>query len=159
MRNKESNLKKVRKRKFFNNLPISIPKLLRYFIKTNKNPEVIPPLKSIKEKSEVTFAFSDVEKANLLSSLENLINDCFAFISTLNEVDATLPTFSLKTQNSLNNIQIQESEIVDVIKNVKKIACGEDQIFHCTLKKIRSTVTIPPKMLFTRSLSECPFPS
>ena len=164
MRNKVNNLKKYAKERFFNNIentlietsdlnPKAYWQLLRHFIKTNKNSEVIPPLKSIKENGEVTLAFSDVEKANLL-------NDYFASISTLNEVNAALPTFSLKTQNSLNNIQIQESEIIDVIKTlITNKACGEDQISHFILKKTSYTVAIPLKMLFNRSLSECHFPS
>ena len=67
-------------------------------------------------------------------------------------MNATLPTFSLKTKNSLNNIQIQESEIIDVIKTlITNKACGEDQISHFILKKTSYTVAIPLKMLFNRS--------
>ena len=101
MRNKDNNLKKYAKEIFLIILKTLLLKLLnlRHFIKTNKKSEVTPQLKFIKENDEVTLAFSDVETANLL-------NDYFASISTLNKVNATLPTFSLKTQNSLNNIQI-----------------------------------------------------
>ena len=76
-------------------------------------------------------------------------------------MNATLPTFSLKTQNSLNNIQIHvhESEIIDVIETlITNKAYREDQISHFILKKTSYTVAIPLKMLFNRSLSECHFP-
>ena len=75
-------------------------------------------------------------------------------------MNATLPNFSLKTQNSLNNIQIRQSEIIDVMKTlITNKACREDQISNFILKKTNNTVAIPLKMLFNRSLNECHFPS
>ena len=85
MRNKVNDLKKYAKERFFDNTENTLiessdlnPKVfgnfLRHFIKASKNSGVIPPIKSIKENGEVTIAFSDVEKANLL-------NEYFASIS------------------------------------------------------------------------------
>ena len=86
MRNTVNNLKKRAKEIFLNNLitfentfiefsnlnPKAYRQLLRHFIKTNKKSEVISPPsppKSVKENGEVTFAFSDVEKAYFLKLL------------------------------------------------------------------------------------------
>lgn len=164
LRNKVNNLKKHAKECFFNNIeenliessasnPRHYWKLLRHFIKTNKNSETIPPLKTVNENGEESFAFTDLDKANVL-------NDYFVSISKLDEANATLPEYDIKTQNSLSDIQIEESEIVDVISSlVTNKACGEDQISHFLLKKTCHTIVKPLKLLFNRSLSECHFPS
>lgn len=164
MRNKVNNLKKHAKERFYNNIENSLIessstnpkqywKLLKHFMKSNKNSEVIPPLKTTNENGDESFAFSDLDKANAL-------NDYFVSISKLDETNASLPTFIPKTPHSLSDIQIQESEIVDIINTlITNKACGEDQISHFLLKKTCSTVAKPLCLLFNRSHNECHFPS
>ena len=164
MRNKVNNLKKHAKERFYNNIENSLIessstnpkqywKLLKYFIKSNKNSEIILPLKTSNENGDEIFAFSDLEKANVL-------NDYFVSISKLDETNATLPAFVPKTQHTLSDINIEESEIVDVINTlITSKACGEDQISHFILKKTCSTIVKPLCLLFNRSHSECHFPS
>ena len=126
---------------------------MKYFIKSNKNSEIIPPLKTSNEHGAEIFAFSDLEKANVL-------NDYFVSISKLDETNATIPAFVPKTQHTLSDINIEESEIVDVINTlITNKACGEDQISHYILKKTCSTIVKPLCLLFNRSHSECRFPS
>ena len=83
-------------------------KLIKHFIKSNRNAEQMPPLKTTSKTSEEVYAFTDLEKANCL-------NEYFVSISTVDDSTATLPTFSCKTQNRLNSIHIEKSEIEDVI--------------------------------------------
>ena len=164
LRNKVNNLKKHAKERFYNNIentlieshvnnPKLYWKLIKHFIKSNKNAEQIPPLKTTSQTGEEVYAFTDLEKANCL-------NDYFVSISTVDDSTATLPPFSCKTQNRLNYIHIEESEIVDVILtlNVNK-ASGDDQISHMVLKHTCESIKKPLSILFNRSLHECKFPS
>lgn len=83
------------------------------------------------------FAFSDLDKANVL-------NDYFVSISRLDESKSSLPVFTSKTETLLTDINVQESEIIDIIKNlVTNKACGEDQIGHILLIKTCYTVVKP----------------
>ena len=73
---------------------------------------------------------------------------------------ASLPPFSCKTQNRLNSIHIEESEIDDVIQTlyVNK-ASGDYQISHIALKHTCEYIQKPLSILFNRSPHECKFPS
>ena len=66
-------------------------------------------------------------------------------ILKLDESNASLPTFITKTPNNLSDIQIEESEIADIINTlITNKACGEDIICHFLLKKTCSTIVRGP---------------
>ena len=124
---------------------------MKYFIKSNKCVEVIPPLKSVTESGEEVYSFSDLEKNNLL-------NDYSQAISNINEANTELPNLFPKTAYSLDSIHIEESEIKDIIRvlEVNK-ACGHDLVSHKMLKMTCETVTKPLHISINRPLAECTF--
>ena len=164
IRNKVNNLKNHAKEQFFSNIESTIIeakntnpkqywKLVKYFIKSNKGAEVIPPLKTVSESGEDIYSFSDLEKANTL-------NDYFQSISNINEANTELPNFFPRTANSLDSIHIEESEITDIIRALEvNKACGHDLVSHKMLKMTCETITKPLHILINRSLAECTFPS
>ena len=164
LRNKVNNLKKQAKEKFYNNIENAIieadtnnPKLywelIKHFIKSNKNSEKRPPLKTITPFGENTYAFTGLEKANCM-------NEYFASISSVDDTNINLPVFSQKTENSLYTLQILESDIADVIQTlIENKASGEDQISHKILKGTCNSIKKPLSILYNRSLRECKFPS
>ena len=99
-------------------------------MKTGKNAEQIPPLKSTNENGEEIYGSTDLGKANCL-------NNYFASISSVDDSNTNLPPFSSKIQNSLHSIHILESEIVDDTQTLKiNKASGEDQISNRILLKL-----------------------
>lgn len=164
LRNKVNNLKKHAKEQFYNNLEDSVIemndtnprqywKLVKHFMKSNRGAEIIPPLKTTLDSGEEIFSFTDLQKANTL-------NDYFVSMSTLNDDTTSLPVFVAKTLNSLNTINIEESEICDVIKVlIVNKAAGHDMISHKMLKMTCDTIVKPLQILFNRSLTEGIFPS
>ncbi|MEW8546519.1 MAG: reverse transcriptase family protein, partial [Candidatus Thiodiazotropha sp.] len=164
LRNKVNNLKSHAKEQFYSNIESTIIeakntnpkqywKLVKYFIKSNKGAEIIPPLKTASEFGDEIYSFTDLEKANTL-------NEYFESISNINEGNTELPNLVLKTANTLDSIYIEESEIKDVIRilEVNK-ACGQDLVSHTMLKMTCDTVVKPLHILINRSLSECTFPT
>lgn len=163
LRNKVNNMKKHAKEQYYNNMEQTIIdssinnpklywKLLRQFIKSNKNAELIPPLKTVLQDGTEQYFFNDSEKANCL-------NDFFVSISTIDDSNTILPTLLPKSQNVISQIQVQESEIIDVIDllNPNK-AVGEDTISHKVLKAVKSAIAKPLCLLINKSLDECKFP-
>ena len=112
----------------------------------------IPPLMTTSPDGSISHHFSVYEKANCL-------NDFFASISTINDTQASLPTFTAKTSNKLTNVAITEKEIEDTIRslNVNK-ACGPDFISHKVLRGVANTISKPLCIIFNRSLTEALFP-
>ena len=123
-RNKVNNLKKYAKEQYFSNMEDSIVdsnknnpklywKLLKQLVKSNKKCEIIPPLKTTLDNGDEIYHFNDTDKANCL-------NDYFVSISSINEEQNStrLPIFTPKTNNTIDNIYITESEIVDIIENL-----------------------------------------
>ena len=110
----------------------------------------IPPLS---DPVSGKIAINDNEKANLL-------NDYFVNISTIDDNDDETPPCPIRTQNSIDTINIAESDIVDVIKtlNTNK-ASGLDEISHHMLKNTVQTVIKPLITLFNMCLRNCIFPS
>ncbi len=156
-------MKKYAREAFYNNIELSLTdsydnnkryfwKLVRFFIKSNNANNSIPPLKIIEDNTECTY-FSDFEKANCL-------NNYFVSISTINDEHSILPPYALKTNNSLDTILLNESEITDVLKilNINK-ACGNDSVSHKMLKNVSCTISKALCILFNKSLTECRFPS
>ena len=73
-------------------------KLLKSFIKSNKNSDTIPTLKTETDNTE-TLHFTDEDKANCL-------NDYFCSISTLDETNVELPILNKTTDSQLINAKI-----------------------------------------------------
>ena len=90
----------------------------------------------------------------------NCLNDYFVSISTVDDLSASLPPFTPRTENTLNFLHIEESEIADVVQTLTvNIASGDDQISHRILKITCHTIKKPLCILYNRSLRECKFPS
>ena len=88
------------------------------------------------------------------------MNDYFVSISTVDDSNASLPPFTPRTENTLNLLHIEESELVDVVQTlIVNKASGDDQISHRILKNTCHLIKQPLYILFNRSLRECKFPS
>ena len=159
-RNRVNNLKKATKQQYYIDLYGLIDnysssnnqdfwKLARKLTKSSHNIS-IPPL--IDQQSG-NIAISDKEKATLL-------NDYFVDISTLDDTNDDTPPCPSRTHNSIESINVNETEIVDIIKtlNTNK-ASGLDEISHHMLKNTAQSVCKPLAILFNMSLSCCIFPS
>ena len=156
-------MKKHAKEQYYNNMenlilessrtnPKVYWKLLKQFIKSNKNCEIIPPLKTITDDGEEHFYFSDANKANCL-------NDYFVSISTINDNNILLPNFISKTNNTIETISITEQEVLDILSTLNpNKAVGEDKLSHRVLLLTKHTICKPLTILFNKSLSECKFP-
>lgn len=90
--------------------PKSYWNILRQLGKTNRNSELIPPLKTTTGNNEAseTFLFRNKEKADCL-------NKYFAAVSTVHNHVANLPSFSLKTGSHICSSTISEQEMADKI--------------------------------------------
>lgn len=160
LRNRVNNMKKHAKELFFNNLEYNLNDMkynnLRQYWKTirlliNNKPDnsTIPSL--ITETN--TFVFSDVDKANVL-------NDYFASVSSVDDSQATLPEFTLRTDQSLNEINILEQDVIDVLENlVINKAAGPDGISHKLLKETAKSISKPLTILFNKSIHSETYPS
>ena len=90
----------------------------------------------------------------------NRLNEYFVSLSTVDDSNASLSQFTPRSENTLNFIHVEESEIVDVVQTViVNKASGDDQISHIILTNTRHTIKKPLCILFNRSLRECKFPS
>ncbi len=96
---------------------------------------------------------TDEEKANTL-------NNYFVSISTVDASNIALPNFILKTNATIDNINISEQEINDILSNlVINKANGPDEISHHMLKETSRTICLPLSILFNRSIQENSYPS
>lgn len=69
------------------------------------------------------------------------MNTYFSSISNIDDSNATLPTFERKSEAKLENIEMFETEILDVINNLNvNKASGPDGISHKMLKATSSTI-------------------
>ena len=83
-------------------------KTVKMLIKDNKNSyDNIPTLVVKNNNTEIQYN-TETEKANCL-------NDYFNSISTVDATNISLPNLTLKTQNTLSNIIVTESEIIDIL--------------------------------------------
>ena len=109
---------------------------------------VIPPL----QKQDHTFAFTDLEKADELNSY-------FASISTVDDANIEIPNFNIRTDIDFTNIQVRESEVIDILKILKvNKATGPDGISNRMLKSTCNTVCAPLTKLFNLSLRDHQYP-
>ena len=116
MRNRVNNMKKHAKEKFYENLETRIDEtknenprgfwhILQSFLSVPSKP--LPPLNFTKS-GEPEVAYTDQEKVNVL-------NNYFTSISRVDETNVNLPEFLVKCPNSLTDITIEESDVIDII--------------------------------------------
>ena len=114
----------------------------------NNTCSVIPPLK----KTDENYAFDADEKVTVF-------NDYFCSISSI-DVNIALPYFGNVYEISLANIIITDSEVTDILSNLKvNKASGPDGICHRMLKYTCKTVAKPLCRLFNMSLQQRSFPN
>ena len=84
----------------------------------------IPPL----NKGNNSYAYINSDKANVL-------NDFFSSVSTIDDNEVPLPHFENRTQPFFSEININNSEVIDILKTLKvNKATGPDGISHRMLK-------------------------
>ena len=161
IRNRVNNLIKEAKQRYFNNIGETLstyrndrPQLFwkkhRTVVNKNKNSDAIPILKTFENGNE-TFYYADDEKAECL-------NKYFSSISTVNETNASLPTFNFKTPSRISHIQISSEEIEYFINNLSiNEAVGPDLISHKFLKMVKTGIAQPLTKLFNKSLIDMKF--
>ena len=144
-RNKVNNLKRNAKEQLYNNLEFFISdfhsndkkqfwKVVRHFVKGNSSSSSIPPLYPVTGQND--FCFSTEDKAELL-------NKYFTSISTVNDENATMPTFEYKCQNRISSITCTPDEVASLIEllNPNK-ATGPDGISNEMLKAVSKEIAI-----------------
>lgn len=162
LRNKVNNLKKAAKSRFFDNIETKIEdyrlnntknywKSINDLMKNYKSSESIPALKQSIDGVE-NLCFTDEEKANCL-------NDYFTSVSNIDDSNTHLPPFVNKTESTIEYIEIQELDVVDIISSLDaNKAVGSDLISHKVLKNVKHTISKPLVKLFNKSLRGGIFP-
>ena len=98
------------------------------------------------------YAYTNEEKSEVL-------NNFFCTVSTIDDANVNLPNFELRTNNTLSNINILQSEVIDIL-NLLKVnkAIGPDGISHRMLKYTSKTISVPLTKLFNLSLEQNIYP-
>ena len=84
-----------------------------------------------------------------------VLNNFFCTVSTIDVANVNLPNLEPRTNNTLSNINILQSEVIDILNllNVNK-AIGPDGISHRMLKYTSKTISVPLTILFNLSLEQ-----
>ena len=157
-RNRVNNIKKHAKETYMNNYEDLILnqscgsktfwQLMGRLAGKQSKTSIIPPLETPND----SYAFTDLEKANLL-------NDYFCSISTIDDSNINLPEFNIRTDSWLLNVNIETSEVIDVLSNLQlNKAVGPDGISHRMLKHTCHSIATPLRKLFNLSLQKKAFP-
>ena len=105
---------------------------------------IIPPLETPND----SYTFTDLEKANLLKNY-------FCSISTIDDSNINLPEFNIRTESSLLSVNIETSEVIDVLNSLQlNKAVGTDGISHRMLKHTCHSIATPLCKLFNLSLQK-----
>ena len=159
-RNHVNNLKKYAKQQFYLNannlldeLSTSSSKsywsLIKRFTKPSNNFALISQLTNEND----TLVEDDYEKACVL-------NKYFSSVSTLDNTNATLPTFPSRTNSILDTFQITPNQVRDILQILKLgKASGPDYISHHMLKNTCDTVCLPLALFFNMSLAKAEYPN
>jgi hypothetical protein len=90
----------------------------------------------------------------------DLLNKYFSLISKLEEENVPLPDFDAKTNNVINEICVNISEIVDILKLIDPYeVSGPGKISHKMLKIFPQKIAIPLQIIYNKSLRQCKYPS
>jgi hypothetical protein len=84
-----------------------------------------------------------------------LLNKYFSLVSKLEEENIPVPPFESKTNDSITDIFVTASEIVDFIQilDLKK-ASGSDKISHKMFKIAPEKIAEPLQIIFNKSLRQ-----
>ena len=94
------------------------------------------------------------------SEKDNLFNKLFASQCNPLENNSSLPLFCLNTEKSLSSLEISESEIHAIIKNIdSNESHGWDNLSIKMIKLCGKSITYPLKLIFEALLQEGTFPS
>ena len=89
----------------------------------------------------------------------DLLNRYFSSISTINDENHVVPNFLPRSEQTLNNVRINISDVMDILKLLELgKATGHDGISHHMLKYSAETISVPLFILFNRSLTMGLFP-
>ena len=159
-RNHVNNLIKVAKSRYFNRIETTdfryndqkqFWKTIKYFMKGNRSAH-IPPLLKLSDVGCTEHVYTDIEKATVL-------NEYFTSISNFTYIPDSLPDFEQKTNDTLNNINISQQDILDAIHTLKiDKAPGIDGISNRLLKLTSKTIVRPLTILFNKSIDTNCFP-
>ena len=123
---------------------------MKMLIKSNKGRNCIPPLRNtINDEHLDEMVYDDDKKCELL-------NKYFS----LEEENIPVPPFESKTNDSITDICVTASEIVDFIQilDLKK-ASGPDKISHKMLKIAPEKIAETLQIIFSKSLQQSKYPS
>ena len=118
-------------------------------IKSNKGSNCNPPLRNtINDEHLDEMVYDDDKKIELL-------NKYFSFVSKFEEENIPVPPYESKTNDSITDIFVTASEIVDFIQilDLKK-ASGPDKISHKMLKITPEKIAEPLQIIFSKSLRQ-----
>ena len=137
-RNKVNNMKKKAKENFESFLdnilldnstnPKTYWKIMKMLIKSNKGSNCIPPLRNtINDEHLDEILYDDDKKCELL-------NKYFSLVSKLEEENIPVPPFESKTNDSITDIFVTASEIVDFIQilDLKKASVLTKSAIKCS---------------------------
>ena len=94
------------------------------------------------------------------SEKDNLFNKFFGSQCNPLENNSSLPLFCLNTEKSLSSLEISESEIHAIIKNIdSNESHGWDNLSIKMIKLCGESITYPLKLIFEALLQEGTFPS
>jgi hypothetical protein len=158
-KNKVNNMKKKAKENFESSLdnilldnstnPKTYWKIMKMLNKSNKGSNCIHPLRNtINDEHLNEMVYDDEKKCELL-------NKYFSLVSKLEEENIPVPRFESKTNDSITDIFVTASEIVDCIQilDLKK-ASGPDKISHKMLKIAPEEIAEPLQIIFSKSLRQ-----
>ena len=94
------------------------------------------------------------------SEKANLFNKFFTSPCTPLENNSSFPPFCLKTEKSFSSLEISETDIFAIIKNLDpNKSHGWDNLSIRMIKLCGKSITYPLKLIFEASLQEGTFPS
>ena len=111
---------------------------------------VAPLLEDVTNKKSIKF--DNQEKANILQQQ-------FASVFS-NEPVGELPTFEIKTNVSITDVQITEETVRKKIRNLDiNKACGPDDIHPLMLVELNDSISAPLAMIFNKTMSTGKIPN
>ena len=125
--------------------------MIHHFTRSQNSTASISPLCSILSSGEKTYHVTDADKANCL-------NGYLLSISSVDDINATLPLFYEKTNKVFDKIETTEKEVQDIGSLNLNKATGPDLISYKIIKRVSVAISKPLSILSNRFLKECDFP-
>ena len=126
--------------------------------------KVVGELTKFKNKAKCVNAIRSNENPDLLINDPTLIaeelNNYFVKTSTINDTDLEVPPVTLRTENRLSEVNIDEHEIVKILKmlDINK-ATGPDGISNRVLRECATVLCYPLCLMFNKLVGNGHFPS